>query len=743
MYSTCLHLVYVILSLAQAHDTHLTATPNGNSVNQMALLIKDVDSCIWKYFNMHTLIDSTKSIKHCFVKRKIHCIQTRSAQASKHIEIFISRNVYCTNIALENNYDYPRQLVVSRQFLIGYSILVDFIIFDFEFNTKYGTHGLILEYINNYKERNAYFYHGKRIPWTTIIDSDKVTITIKTIVYRKYKLHIFYSSYKWHWLSHFQLVNDASFEHSLDIRTHALIEFKRRSKIERFQYALFSKPLRAFSVSISPLRKSKTDLTLYDGPGRLSNVLVQLSHGSSFKIQHFKTSSFTAHLQLDMSVAGEIDKFTILIRVIGSAYPLCNMTDKLHISVESSQNENTICRLYSRTYKASMNLKVNTFIFDGAKTGLSNSLFDCQYGGIVFTPFLKPSHKLQHTLLKICDSRSHFTLYSKSYVFDALVIWFKGYSRGSLLASAFPSDCVQYELELLGRPIVTYNMRFIIDDRAYCVRYICPPLQSSYQKYCHFSLKTKGGSLGIVKIVISQTETINTCIPEYHSARRKHVAQLYGAMVNNWPIGNKETFNLTRVINRKSVIFFKYLINGEVSLPYFCSANNKRKQMSIMLFTSICHRNRITMTRFNYHVNNMQAVTKDCYAFMFTLKSNVNELLMKEDTRSKTYKGVIIKSSYGTHCPNRCRHHTIVVRVLDKSSNSVYEYTSNVGEKINTLLYHYGMHITVIPSSKSPCKWKHHCNVEIYFDMNYLDDSMPTQTRWEYDSKFYRYYNRQ
>ena len=739
MYLTCVHLVYVIL--VQAQNNHLTATPNENSVYQMGLLIKDVNSCIWKHYNMNNLADSTNSIKHCFVTRKKHCIHKRRVQANEYIDIFISRNVYCTNIVLENNYDYPRKLVVNRQFLLGYVILVDFIIFDFEFDRRLG---LILKYINDNNNKKTYFYHGKRNPWTIITNSDKVIITIKTMVYRKYKLHLFYSSYRRHWLSHFQFINDASFYYSLNIRTFALAEFQKEIKIERFQYTYFSLHLRKFQLSISPFNKSKTDLTLYDGPGRLANILVRLSHGSSFKTLNFKTSSFIAYLQLDMAVAGEIDNVTIVIRTIRSEYPLCNITDRKLVSVESSEHHNTICRLYSRTYKMSMNLRVNKFIFEGAKTGLSkNYRYNCQYGGIVFILIFKHSHIYQNSLLKICDSRSHFTLRSKSSVFDALVIWLKGYSRGSLLATIFPSDCVQYELELLGRPdTIKHNVRFIIDDSTSCVRYVCPPVQSSYQKHCHFSLQSKGGSLGIVKLKISQSETISTCIPEYQTEKRKPMSHLYGTLINNWPIGDKETFNLTLSLNRERVIFFKYLINGDVSLPYLCANNNRRKQMSIMFTTSACGRIHKSTYRVTFPVNSMQAFTNDCHDFVFILNSNVNELLMKEDTRSRIYEGLIVKSNYGKHCPSSCRNHTIIVHVLDKSSNRVYKYTSNVGKKINTILYHHGMHI-IVHGPKYPCEWIKSCEIEVYFGVNHLDVNMQKQTTtWEYDSKFYHYYNR-
>ena len=734
-------LLYVILLFLPLHNSKfLTATRNKNSFSQVELLVKDADHCIKQECHAASLRVFIKAFRTCLLVQNKHCTATGYTFLRNMTRT--NTHPYCTHIVLENNYHDTSPMIIHSHFLAGYIILVDFVIFDFEWQENDRIHGLLINHKNSKGLKNSNFFHGKRLPWTTLIDNNKVTIIIKTVLYRKYKLNLFYSCHKWFWLVRIHQVDNMAVTGVARIKPHSISAIQQRYKIERFQYTVFSFGLQKVDILISATQ-SNTKLTVHDGPGHLANILIQMNCIRKCVDQHVTTSTFSAYIQIDMLGLNQFDNITIHVKIHEqTVYPICRHDSNKHIYTQFNKNQNSICRIYIRGSRASVAWRVNTFIFDGARTAISDQLHDnCQYGGIYYYSGTDISQFRRSPTIRICETRFDFTLASKGPIFDGLVVWFKGYSKGSLSAYAISSKCIQYELELFGNPTVTSHRLVTVDDNTDCHTYICPPLQTSYQTFCKISLRSSGGSLGIIKLRISQADTINTCIPEYSSGINYQLVQVKGKEIDNWPLGKKKAFNIFRKIKEPIIFNFQYLLSVDISSSFVCSQFDKRKQTSIMFVTSTCKSRDKDRHLVISTINNINALTPNCYSTYYRLNSSENELILKEDKR-RSYKGFFVVSMYPTYCPQQCRRHKIILRVWHRMSNHVYEYVTNIGEKIQTVLYHNGLHMKII-SPEYPCHFIGTCSsVQVAFDEYDLDYKLHSEFTWRYNAKDYQYFKR-
>ena len=165
--------------------------------------------------------------------------------------------------------------------------------------------------------------------------------------------------------------------------------------------------------------QSNTKLTVHDGPGHLANILIQMNCIRTCVDQHVTTSTFSAYIQIDMLAFYQFDNITIDVKILeNTVYPICRHDSNKHIYTQFSKKQNNICRIYIRGSKASVALRVIQFIFDGARTAISDHRRDnCQYGGIYY--FSGKLHFKRSAMIRICETRSYFTLASKvRYLMD-------------------------------------------------------------------------------------------------------------------------------------------------------------------------------------------------------------------------------------------------------------------------------------------------------------------------------------
>ena len=75
-------------------------------------------------------------------------------------------------------------------------------------------------------------------------------------------------------------------------------------------------------------------------------------------------------------------------------------------------------------------------------------------------------------------------------------------------------------------------------------------------------------------------------------------------------------------------------------------------------------------------------------------------------------------------------------------SNRVYEYVTNIGEKIQTVLYHNGLHMKII-GPEYPCHFLEACsNVRVSFDEYDLKYKLHNKFTWRYNEKKHQYFKR-
>ena len=72
----------------------------------------------------------------------------------------------------------------------------------------------------------------------------------------------------------------------------------------------------------------------------------------------------------------------------------------------------------------------------------------------------------------------------------------------------------------------------------------------------------------------------------------------------------------------------------------------------------------------------------------------------------------------------------------------MYEYVTNIGEKIHTVLYHNGLHMKIIGPGY-PCHYIDACSsVQVTFDEYDLDYKLHSEFTWRYYAKDYQYFKR-
>ena len=729
MFDLFIILYRIAVLLVPASGDFLTATTNGKTIHQREFLMQDVSACINR--ETHSLIYQTGGIYTCLARHISHCSHKPSRMHDSHLRD-ISNTSYCGNLFLHFLYvTFQHHSNFQVRLHPHFFVHMSFIIFKFEMEYTWGRHGLFL---SDTASNNSVFYHGTRIPWTVIMTSNKATIKIQTVMYKDYQLHVFYSAYDRQWLSKTQSVGCFRFAAHFRYNTNSLPQTQHNTQVNRFQFFVISAYLFKIGFIFSSFSESNSSIVIYDGPGKLAYILSTLDCTVTFTNLAIVASTFIAYIQIDEPQSHNPPNITIDLRALEPQYPQCEIDDKNTVIAESNPHHNSACRIARHGRLGALNLFVESYVFIGP-TAFGNSAefhFPCESGGL---------YMMSTKTIRICENKTHFMLFGETIEVHAMVVWLKGYSQGRLRITIHHSECETLFLELQDKHQFMNNRSKLLDDSAVCHRYICPPLLKSDQKYCKFNISSHSGSLGVTKLEINLSNTIDKCIPQYHDNNRELAIDISGRKHNDWPLGNIEHAKELKPITSLPVnYFFEYLIESTISLPYICSSKKRTQQLSLKVRFGTCRYESKTRTRMAYWVDGWGVITPECHNTVYRVSLfSSRHLIFKEDM-TRIHKGSTISVWYGNQCPASCRNYTYVVRVLDKHRDKVYEYKSAVGDDLHVGFYHRGLRIIII-GPELPCVWQPECDIEvILFPLQYITGTSEEQT-WT-ERKTYQFFTK-
>ena len=142
----------------------------------------------------------------------------------------------------------------------------------------------------------------------------------------------------------------------------------------------------------------------------------------------------------------------------------------------SSHWKNPACIEYSSTSRPHISIFVKQFLFSGPNKFTYPHLGHCQYGGL----FLEIDDTERY--FEFCRDMNDFMIGSENKGIYITLIWFTGYSIGSLLGRLSPTMCrtvyvETFPREMLFQPDVLVKVNISVA----CQYIVCPSLQREKQ----------------------------------------------------------------------------------------------------------------------------------------------------------------------------------------------------------------------------------------------------------------------
>ena len=687
----------------KVREEHLT--------EQRELLVKDVYDCSErpKVSSIDiSLIENIKRLYHCLRGRVHHC-DGRRRESLKSAQLAQDKNrIYCNNIIYKGAYTTHEEQTFHVQMWSNFIVHIDCLLFDFEwYNQVY--HGMsISEYIRD-GGRNTTYYTGRRLPWSMITTSNTAEITISTFAYMKFELHLLYSSTKWSWYPNIKSVYSAmlsNLTYPLDLVT--TLQMSNRI-FKAFTYHFIQADYKQVNIIIDSIVNSVARIVIYDGPGSRSPRLWTIDHHDSTGNRNIKTTAFHAYIEVYIFKFEAKEQWHILLSQLDySHYPEC---PEYHIVFKYSNDwANTIC--YVRWSKFALGVAdylpfiIEEYRFyEGALTAMTGYVTPkCQHGGLYYLP--SPNKAL-------CKTTRKMLLDNDGSVESILIVWFSGYSRGSVRLRIYKEgSCRTYSLD---NHLIEDNKILLIDTIEYCRKYVCPEsMNPSQNLLCNFELNIPSRPVGSTKISISLTKSIDDCVPgpgknnadsSFTVSTSDYTHSRFG--YNKEKRVSKTIKEALRTRKHKSFMFrhtFQYLVSANVSLPRVCfqelSIRESRMYMVVMIAT--CGFYDDFSATVSYPLNNIYSLDN---CLNYTTRMKPPSILINHENYTSNYSRHHIITSYPDYCPHKCRTHSFHLKIYRKFDDRVDEYSGKIGESVSTKL-NYDSFWMQINRPVAPCAQK-------------------------------------
>ena len=719
-----------LLLIVPVLSNHISGTVNRNRFLQRELPVEDVSLCIRKS-RVLSLNDIYKNVLDCYRSSISNCLPRSFKPLDDKTFTQFDKPVYCGAIITGSISQITTQeRTLHIQVMQGFIINANFHFFDFQWHPSFYEHGLSF---SEPARKDPPFYSGIRLPWRVFVPDNKATIFISTWPYMKYFVSLSYIRYKFNWL-----IDTCFVDHKFKgfktrvVHFNTLSAFLKASsynvKVASIKYHLIGKALSNLRINFFSERKSNTRITLHDGPGKMSQPILNLDCMITCN-NGITASTFIAYIIIENILHKNEGHVEVRFHQSGYNYRDCTVRNHVIEEVSNSQT-NTICSVRYGVYYDTLKLHLDYFQFWGPNAVVPNfNVESCQYGGYFFN---------LRKRISLCETLYRQPLYAGNHTsMVGLLVWFKGYSGGVFRGRFVETDCATHYIGLTSDNVETT----VIDDSIPCQTYICSPTSSREGRKCNFKLRGQSGRpIGNAVIVIQLYRSLYVCYPSSDNT---------GSLTYNmttwsnpkWPLGetlkDKSTHELT--LDSVNHHTYRYLIRSSFSMPIVC--NSSVYQIAVKQMTGMCR----FLPAINKHSGagryGLNMMSTACYGVLYSITSrDLPQVYFVEDSTTN-YPATIIDTYYSGSCPVKCRNFTYVVYILNNIENTVVEREANVDQAVFTGFQFHGLRVD-IKGPKKPCSWSINCQIDVAFIKEEKEVGVALPHTWTLNSVTYRFHTR-
>ena len=680
----------------------------GQQVMQIPFVFQDLNFCITS--RRHSSPLNSYANQLCCIKQYLsHCLlksTPRSANATAIMSSF--SQTYCGLFSFNEYRIHSSDMALFIEIIKGHILHHQVMKFNFKIRRASicGDHGLVF-YSEGFRSDS---YCGRRVPWTLIIPADKSYMHMAIKSYLDYEISIFYSSFQHNWIRRF-----------IDVKLlqpqNSVFKFNRKNidSVECYILADHNKLMYLNIFSTGPLNGS---VIIKDGPGHLSNTILELSNTRVSVNVNATTSAYWAFVKMILpQKTYTVIKIRVKVDSILDKSPACFRQSNVYIPETSIYGRNIVCSnpIWATDYRLFLTFNVKNFVFHGANKLTHISSSSCEYGG------LRVNFYANDKGFELCQDTKDVQIGSQSDVLYITLVWFQGYSRGHFVGNVEIARCRSFYLEIES-PDLIYSHDIFIKMKTYpnCYYVVCPPVHIDIQQLCTIQLGPP--SVGTTSFTILTQDTLEPCeinlINEY--SKQQILYTINVVFTENWPFGlnNSTIKSHGRYSMQNKYHKYSFLHSATVELMLLCSQNLLLKQMAVLVGISECQK--IDNKYFNFIANSIASLTDSCTQLMYTFtalkqdiysEDNYNDFIYKNFEAISTGHEVLVEY---TSCPTECRIFNYSVFVVTEDSNTIIEYTTQVGHTIYTGHYHRGFRVTIfIPENK--CVFAQVCQMVLTF----------------------------
>ena len=671
--------VFFIFSFSRSDGEYITGVGRNHRM-QLTFVLQDTNGCV-KHQHSSSLLHSYGNQLVCLQKHMFHCLLDRNRISEKG-----ASQSYCGAISLKDIQMVSSDTVMFIGVIAGHFVHHEVLEFNFRISKYYfcSQHGLLILY----KGYTSDSYCGRRVPWTMTIPSDSSYLRLVMKGYMYYELSIFYSSSQKNWIKHFKYVQMSS------LSAGGIIGDSGKS----MQYYVIVDHLQQVRLKVLSTGRVYGNVIVKDGPGRLSDTIMDLKNTNSTSGIQTTTSAYWAFVEVLIPYnTNAVIKIRLSLTSVSGSVRKCYGRDQIDFVERSSDRRNVICSnlLVTDSHLKFFRLTVLSFSFHGPSTLTDKSSSRCQYGGVTIEFY---SNDIG---LRLCEDLEDFDISSPYHAMQITLVWFYGYSRGQFMARATSSQCQTFYLERYPSHRVYKHDAFVkMGPRSNCYHVVCPPVQMDIQRFCTIQLGPPSFTAASLEIT-----TLNTLEPCNVHLKQTYLNKfisynLSTISTENWPFG---LINATSTPYKQYFMLQKhtydFLNAAKIKLRLLCDQDDPLKQMAVLIRMSACEK--FEQVYIGNVVNNIPTVCMQVI-YMFTA---VKTQFKKAKThniyhdflyaRNGGHTGHTVRLDYKS-CPEDCRNFKYTVYVRSTDDNDIMEYTTQVSHQIFTGYSHRGFRVKII-----------------------------------------------
>ena len=674
----CVYLLVLDNSVSFIDGSHFTIQSGMVDLTGYTVLRRQMELC--SQFTETSVINLQKQHRlmvDCMAKYITHCVDYFAKPMRTNV-------TFCGKLAVASR---SLQTHVYVNLLHRHVVLFRFVVFNLYRTFK--ECGPDKVQLTDVTINQIHTFCGRRIPWSVITTGQEGHLTISVHGNRRSNLLVFYSAQH---LSHI---------HS--VKKEMQWQLPKSPSETVYSQLLFShgiayctSPHLALRVDIQWKQQYKL-MTVYDGPGRRSSSILQVTPSSYFGAYYALSSAYCVYILIEHTPIN-LDQATISIGTRLSGLAKCpfksNRRKTLTVLRIHSHNTEYNYGCLKEIYVAPMMGRSLFPLFhflsvtiDGPDT-VTSSNQGCDYGGIFIQEFRNNTSNFHKSL---CGSTRRTVIYSDTIKFKIFVISFGGYHSVDTVARIIYRTCpTTYVDDIFKNTFSTKQS---------CRHFVCKV------RKCKINLIKKNGPIGPIVVKFSGAHTLkaNPTLMDIKVpiACSSEIHMMYLA-VQHWPI--KRDIYLKRIKYKHTKTKHEALTEN---IQFLHNA-------SVSVFT--CFKSPVGMSMYVSHCDSKPSSYEHNYT-IFSPSATCN--LQIPFLRSVTFYNfesvgvpIFIYINYTNDCSLTCRGHRITL--LEKTVNHgvIYKYSATLVDNFNwrTHSSQDGFLLRIIP----PAICTQSCTVHVY-----------------------------